>query len=260
MQVFAKELTGRPYSPLLTFDIVSMYDNVFHSSAEKAVEFLCEWLRKEANEPPTACLSLARWGEKFKLKWSLPGKKAFSVSSLCEAVWVAMRVDGWQDWGEETLLPNHSICMGAEWAPALASIFCSAAEVQALESLPMDQRVVVSSSTYRYLDNTVSTSQRWFDTVNYPFMENKREMSNLLAPQCVQFLDCAVSNSKGFFALRLNKDPAAKKAFYSLIARGGRKASLWIHLTRIQRLTCHIWVQGEEALVLSMHKVTQRGT
>ena len=62
----------------------------------------------------------------------------------------------------------------------------------------------------------------------------------------VEFLDCSIFNSSGVFALRLKRNSRAKRAFFSLIAPGGRKAVISTHLTRTTRLTSHKWVQGEE--------------
>ena len=116
-------------------------------------------MREQKDELPSSHLTLVQRGEQFVLDWVRPGANTFSMRKLSETIWVTLRLDGWQEWGDHVLVPSHSVRMGAEWAPPLACIVCSAAEIRALASLPPREAASISCATFRYLDNTISTSQ-----------------------------------------------------------------------------------------------------
>ena len=247
--MFSQGICGRPFSQFVAYDIVSMYDNIRHSVATREVGCLLEWVRGKLGKPDDECLTLIYQKDRPLLEWARPGDKAFSVKELCDTLWVVLRLDGWQEWGSQILVPAHIVRMGAEWAPPLACAVCSMMEIRALEACSPPERRLLSCCTFRYLDNTISTQPAWFDLVSYTGMENKPE--KLLPDNSVEFLDCKIYDHNGVFALCLRKDPRAKKAFFSLIPPGGRRAVLYTHLTRISRLTSHVWMQGEECLKLA---------
>lgn len=158
----------------------------------------------------------------------------------------AVRLDGWQDWGDVKILPEYGIRMEVEWAPALACIYLSAAGQD--PGFPATRNGdFLSSVTYRYLDNTISGAPRWFSVAAYPWLTNKAEP----VTDEVQFLDCTIRNHKGTFAIRLNKRPKGRKDFFALLPRGGRKSVVMTQLHRVAALTTHLWEQGQEILDLT---------
>lgn len=63
-------------------------------------------------EPPSSELLYSWIRGNPKVAWA-PKGTGRTVEQLCQAVWVAVRLDGWQDWGNDiVVIPEFGIRMG----------------------------------------------------------------------------------------------------------------------------------------------------